>query len=99
MLSAAMKLHRPPNMCVLVDAAPEGITAAHNCTMKAIAVPGRFKAYQLTQADLTCTSLASLTVFNIRKLFANQGQEFMDLKHGYSNEQPPNRRRVTSCVI
>lgn len=33
-LSAAIKLARPPRSCVVFDATPGGITAAHNCTMK-----------------------------------------------------------------
>ena len=33
-LSAALKLGRPPNMCVVFDSSPAGVTAAHNCTMK-----------------------------------------------------------------
>lgn len=31
---------------------------------------GAHKGYQLQQADLTCSSLAELTVYNIRRLFA-----------------------------
>ncbi len=41
LLSASMKLSRPPNMCVYFAVTPEGITAAHNCTMKAVAVQVR----------------------------------------------------------
>lgn len=33
-LSAALKLGRPPNKCVVFDSSPAGVTAAHNCTMK-----------------------------------------------------------------
>ncbi len=29
-LSAALRMQRPPNQCVVFDALPEGITAAHN---------------------------------------------------------------------
>lgn len=39
LLSAAIQLHRPPNRCVVFDATPAGITAAHNCTMKVQAKP------------------------------------------------------------
>ncbi len=99
LLSAAIKLHRPPNLCVLLDASPEGVTAAHNCTMKAIAVAGQYKAYQLKMADLTCASLGGLTVYNIRRLFANRGAEFMDVKHGFSNDKPPSTRRVAAAVM
>ena len=41
LLSAAMKLNRAPNMCVYYDSCPQGVTAAHNCTMKAVAVQVR----------------------------------------------------------
>ncbi|CAD7696926.1 unnamed protein product [Ostreobium quekettii] len=76
-LSAAMKLNRPPNNCVAFSNAPEGIAAAHNCTMKAVAVQGKHRCYELRQADLTCSSLADLSVYNLRRLFANRGSEFM----------------------
>jgi hypothetical protein len=33
-------------------------------------VQGAHKHYQLQQADLTCSSLDELTVYNIRRLFA-----------------------------
>lgn len=65
-LSASLQLQRPPNLCVVFDALPEAITAAHNCTMKAVAVCGVYPAYQLKQADVTCGKLSELTVYNIR---------------------------------
>ena len=34
-LSAAIKMGRPPNHCVVFDSCLAGVTAAHNCTMKA----------------------------------------------------------------
>lgn len=122
LLSASLKLARPPNMCVAVESTPEGVTAAHNCSMKAIGVqvgrgggwlgdgvcghrarykagnqpkasaapvpqlppsPGRplvpltppqgpYRAYQLQTADLTCSSLAELKIYNIRRLFVSR---------------------------
>ncbi len=39
LLSAAYKLQRPPNQCVVFDSSPSGIAAAHNCTMK-VRLPG-----------------------------------------------------------
>ncbi len=38
LLSASLKLGRAPNMCVAVESSPAGVTAAHNCSMKAIGV-------------------------------------------------------------
>lgn len=35
-LSAAIKLGRPPNHCVVFDSCLAGVTAAHNCTMKVL---------------------------------------------------------------
>eukprot|EP01023_Acetabularia_acetabulum_P004675 TRINITY_DN11998_c0_g1_i1.p1 TRINITY_DN11998_c0_g1~~TRINITY_DN11998_c0_g1_i1.p1 ORF type:complete len:362 (-),score=45.14 TRINITY_DN11998_c0_g1_i1:243-1328(-) len=80
LLSACVKMHRPPNHCVLYEASPRGITAGHNCSMKVVAVLGDYKAYQLKGADLTCSSMSELAVYNIRRLFANRGTEFMDLR-------------------
>ncbi len=34
LLSAAIKLGRPPSQCVAFESSPAGLTAAHNCTMK-----------------------------------------------------------------
>jgi HAD superfamily hydrolase (TIGR01509 family) len=79
-LSAAVKLGRPPNQCVVFDSSPSGIVAAHNCTMKAVAIQGFHPGYALKQADLTCSSLGDLSVYNVRRLFANRGSEFMDLR-------------------
>jgi len=38
LLTASIKLGRAPNFCVFFDSSPRGITAAHNCTLKAVAV-------------------------------------------------------------
>ena len=34
LLSAAIKLARPPDHCVVFETSPIGVCAAHNCTMK-----------------------------------------------------------------
>jgi beta-phosphoglucomutase-like phosphatase (HAD superfamily) len=39
LLSAAIKLGRPPDHCVVFETSPVGVCAAHNCTMKARAAP------------------------------------------------------------
>jgi hypothetical protein len=36
--AASIKLQRAPNLCVYFDSSPQGVTAAHNCTLKAVAV-------------------------------------------------------------
>ena len=46
--------------------------------IQAVAVQGSHPGYQLQNADLTCSTLSELNVYNIRRLFANRGQEFMD---------------------
>jgi beta-phosphoglucomutase-like phosphatase (HAD superfamily) len=65
-LSAAIKLGRPPNQCVVFAACPTSVTAAHNCTMKAVALLGTHKAFHLKNADLTCANMRDLSVYNIR---------------------------------
>lgn len=96
-LCAAVKLQRPPDHCIVFEYSPMGIAAAHNCTMKAVAVQGYFKGYQLKQADVTCASLDELTVYNLRRLFANRGCEFMD--HLKANSTTPKKRENTIATF
>lgn len=91
-LSAAISISRPPEQCVVFGASPEAIAAAHNCTMRAVAVIGPCTAPQLRSADLTVASLDELSVYNIRRLFANRGNEFMDLKKKFSKGDETKRK-------
>ena len=93
-LSAAVKLDRPPAKCVVFEDDPRGVVAAHNCTMKAVAIIGSHPAYELTQADLAVSSFADLSVMNLRRLFANKGAEFMDLQK-QSEPKKPAMRKIT----
>ncbi|KAG7671543.1 putative 5-amino-6-(5-phospho-D-ribitylamino)uracil phosphatase, chloroplastic [Nannochloris sp. 'desiccata'] len=92
-LSAAIKLNRPPNQCVVFGATPAAMAAAHNCTMRCIAVIGTHTAPQLRSADLTISSMTELSVMNIRRLFANSGTQFMDLKKQRTG-QGTNKRKL-----
>lgn len=71
---------------------PHPSAAAHNCTMKCVAVMGKHPAFKLKNADLTCASMGELSVYNIRRLFANRGSESMDLRHKFVGAPPPQRR-------
>lgn len=93
-LSAALKLNRKPSKCVVFEDDPRGITAAHNCTMMAVAVIGAHPAYELVQADLAVASFNELSVINLRRLFANKGASFMDLQKQII-ETTPRRRKLT----
>eukprot|EP00197_Chlamydomonas_leiostraca_P009716 CAMPEP_0202866456 /NCGR_PEP_ID=MMETSP1391-20130828/7591_1 /ASSEMBLY_ACC=CAM_ASM_000867 /TAXON_ID=1034604 /ORGANISM="Chlamydomonas leiostraca, Strain SAG 11-49" /LENGTH=334 /DNA_ID=CAMNT_0049546399 /DNA_START=194 /DNA_END=1198 /DNA_ORIENTATION=+ len=100
LLSAALQLQRPPNHCVFFDSHPQGVTAAHNASMKCIALASaRVPAYKLRAADLTCTSLASLSVYNVRRLFANAGCEMGDLVKQSSGDKPGNKKRIANAVF
>lgn len=91
-LSAAVKLDRPPSKCVVFEDDPRGVAAAHNCTMKAVALIGSHPAYELTQADLAVSGFSDLSVMNLRRLFANKGAEFMDLQKQIEPKKPAKRR-------
>ena len=73
--------------------------------MQAVAVQGTHPAYKLGQADLTCSSLSELSVYNIRRLFATRGSDFMDKKKAFvaSRGGPPgaggSRWRVANGTI
>lgn len=97
-LSAAVKLDRPPSKCVVFEDDPRGITAAHNCSMKAVALIGSHPAYELTQADLAVSSFSELSVINLRRLFANKGAEFMDLQKQPAEKMPPKRVITTDTI-
>lgn len=91
-LSASIKLNRPPNQCVVFGATPAAMAAAHNCTMRAVAVIGTHTAPQLRSADLTISSMSELSVVNIRRLFANRGVEFMAKSKAREGQGPPRRQ-------
>ncbi|CAL5202978.1 unnamed protein product [Lathyrus oleraceus] len=91
-LSAAVKLDRKPSKCVVFEDDPRGVTAAHNCTMMAVALIGGYPAYDLGQADLAVANFSDLSVINLRRLFANKGSTFMDRqKQQIVDQHPPKR--------
>ncbi|EPS66134.1 hypothetical protein M569_08644 [Genlisea aurea] len=96
-LSAAVKLDRKPSKCVVFEDDPRGITAAHNCTMMAVALIGAHPAYHLGQADLAVSSFSELSVINLRRLFADKGSSFMDLQKQVVEKSPG--RKLTMDTI
>lgn len=64
-----------------------------------LSTQGAYRPYQLKQADITCGSLAELSVINLRRMFANMGSEHMDLlkqrahKHNDDDDDGKRRRR------
>ncbi|KAF3790330.1 Phosphorylated carbohydrates phosphatase [Nymphaea thermarum] len=97
-LSAAVKLDRKPSKCVVFEDDPRGITAAHNCTMMAVALIGARPAYELVQADLAVASFSELSIINLRRLFAHKGSAFMDLQKQIG-EIAPRRRKLTIDTV
>ena len=62
---------------------------------------GAHKGYQLQAADLTCSALSELSVYNVRRLFANRGYEAMDLRHQFVGKKPTEGRwpKIANAVI
>lgn len=98
-LSAAVKLDRKPSKCVVFEDDPRGITAAHNCTMMAVALIGSHPAYDLVQADLAVASFNELSVINLRRLFAHKGSTFMDLQKQITEKSPPKRKLTVDTIF
>ncbi|KAI4306535.1 hypothetical protein L6164_029804 [Bauhinia variegata] len=98
-LSAAVKLDRKPSKCVVFEDDPRSITAAHNCTMMAVALIGAHPAYDLGQADLAVASFNELSVINLRRLFAVKGSTFMDLQKQIIEKSPPKRKLTTDTIF
>ncbi|XP_004500547.1 5-amino-6-(5-phospho-D-ribitylamino)uracil phosphatase, chloroplastic [Cicer arietinum] len=98
-LSAAVKLDRKPSKCVVFEDDPRGVTAAHNCTMMAVALIGAHPAYDLGQADLAVANFSDLSVINLRRLFANKGSRFMDLQKQIIDKNPPKRNLSIDTIF
>ncbi|KAJ0101274.1 hypothetical protein Patl1_06744 [Pistacia atlantica] len=98
-LSAAVKLDRKPSKCVVFEDDPRAITAAHNCTMMAVALIGTHRAYDLVQADLAVANFNELSVINLRRLFANRGSTFMDRQKQIIEKAPPKRKLTIDTIL
>lgn len=98
-LKASIELRRPPEHCAVFCTTVESITAAHNCTMRAVAVVGHCTAPQLSSADLTILHFGELTIYNVRRLFANRGSHFMDLKKEQGLDSLDDKPRVRNAVF
>ncbi|KAA8498512.1 5-amino-6-(5-phospho-D-ribitylamino)uracil phosphatase, chloroplastic [Porphyridium purpureum] len=77
-LLAALTFERPPQKCAVFTDRPKGIIAAHEISMKAVAMVQAYKAFELRSADVTVSSFDQLVVLNVRRLFSEAGYERMD---------------------
>ena len=59
---------------------------------------GAHKGWELKQADLTVAGLDELTVYNLRRLFAQRGEEFMDIKTAQITKKPPTLKTVNGTM-
>lgn len=68
---------------------------------QAVAVQGAHKGYHLQAADLTCSAMTELSVYNVRRLFANRGYEAMDLRHQFVGKKPTSTRwaKIANAVM
>ena len=77
-LVAALKSERPPGKCVVFTDKPRGITAGHEVSSKVVALVGAHRAYEMKTADQIVSDFDDLVVYNIRRLFSEEGMEFMN---------------------
>lgn len=77
-LVAALKAERPPGKCVLFTDKPSGITAGHEVSAKVVALIGAHPAYEVKTADEIVSDFDEMVVYNIRRLFSEDGMELMD---------------------
>ena len=61
-LTAAERLGRRPQDCVVIEDTPPGIEAGHNAQMRVVAIAGTYSAGALSNADVVAARLASLRV-------------------------------------
>lgn len=72
-LTAALKCQRPPEKCIVFTDKPADIAAGHDITAKVIALIGAHPAYDMKTADHVIKDFDDLVVYNVRRLFAEQG--------------------------
>lgn len=84
----------PPRSCTASH-----VTPAVPC-VQVVAVRTLHRSYQLKAADLTCGSMADLSVYNMRRLFAlaDAGLEFMSLRKD-AGDGVGNRRRLRNATL
>ena len=78
-------------MCV--DLPPERARPGFCCKLKRClcgtrGAPQQYGSGGLGNADLVCRDLATLSVINMRNLFAQEGSQFMDLQKELSDAEP-----------
>lgn len=69
---------------------------------QAVAVRSMHKGHHLKAADLTCAAMSDLSVYNVRRLFSNQGSEFMDyakLTHQQATRGAPPHRALRNATL
>ncbi len=99
-LMACMELRRPPEQSIVFCNCVESIIAAHNITAKAVAIVGDATAHQLSGADLLLGSgFDELTIYGLRRLFANQGEGFMSLKKKRSEDDDRGCKPITQATL
>ena len=70
-LKAAEGLHKPPEVCVVIEDAVAGVQAAHNAGMRCIAVAGNRDLPGLRAADLMVKDLTEVDVERVRSIPAH----------------------------
>ncbi|MBN1846572.1 MAG: HAD family phosphatase [Sedimentisphaerales bacterium] len=67
-LTAAQRIELPPQRCVVIEDAPDGVEAAHNAGCKCIAVTNSTTAENLSRADLIVNTLSEIDLKTIVRL-------------------------------
>ena len=67
-LKAASAINIIPPNCVVIEDAPDGVTAAKNAQCKCIAVTNSFPREKLNKADLICNSLTEIDIQTLTNL-------------------------------
>jgi beta-phosphoglucomutase-like phosphatase (HAD superfamily) len=93
-LASSIRICRAPKQCIVFCTSTSSIVAAHNCTMKAVGIIGRCTAPQLANADMTVATFSELSIFNIRRLFAD-GDSWMHLKKERDDSSDDEQKRKT----
>ena len=70
-LVSCVKVRRPPSKCVVFEDDPRGVMAAHEASMKAIAIVGatNHNGADLRFADMRVMGLDDLSLMSMREIF------------------------------